>query len=160
MLMSYWIADQLGNPTLPDAQRHALSAAIRGAMPVLRGSLEGGALWAVASAVRRNGAIMMNAERRERGRLDEGPSLEAFLEALEDGAAHHTIQEVELHSPDLAAWLTEIERRKRPELRNALRACGLAPWDPVATGREDALRRLLLLVTFAAEQASRSTKLR
>ena len=160
MLMAYWIADQLGDPGLPDTQRRALRSAVGGALPFLRGSLEGAGVWAVASAVRRNGAIMVEAQRSEQRRLAQGAVLDALLEAHEDDAAHLTIQQVELHSPELASWMAELERRKRPELRNALKACGAQPWRPAQGARDDALRRLLVLVSFAVEQAARSTKFR
>jgi hypothetical protein len=160
MLMAYWIADQLGDPNLPDAQRRALASAVRGALPFLRGPIEGAGVWAVASAVRSNGAIMLESQRAERRRLAPGGVLDALLEAHEDAAAHNTIQQVALHSPELASWLDELERRKRPELRNALKACGESGWRPTPGEPEDALRRLLVLVSFAADQAVRSTRFR
>jgi hypothetical protein len=147
MLLAYFIADQLGDPTLPEAQRRALRAAVESALPVLRrGDVAGGA-WAVASAVRRNGAIMLEAQRAEHRRFEPGAVLDALLEAHEDEAAHRTIEQIRHHSPELGDWLEELERRSRPELRGALRACGEAPWTA-----NDALRRLLVLVAFAAEQ--------
>ena len=103
---------------------------------------------------------MLESQRAEHRRLKPGAVLDALLEAHEDDAAHLTIQQVELHSPDLASWLAELERRKRPELRNALRACGEAPWRPAVGAPQDALRRLLVVVSFAAEQAARSTRFR
>lgn len=160
MLMAYWIADQLGNPDLSEAERASLRSGISGALPHLRGSMPGLRAWAVAAAVRRNGVLLAAAERAERERMKPSAMLDALLEAHEEEATQLTIRQVELHSPELAAWLAELERRGRPELRAALRACGDESWQPEVEDPGDALRRLLVLVLFAAEQALRRGSLR
>ncbi len=160
MLMAYWIADQLGNPDLPEAERASLRSAVHGALPHLRGSIPSLRAWAVAAAVRRNGALLSAARSAEQKRMKPGAMLDAVLDAHEEEATQLTIRQVELHSPELGAWLSELERRGRPELRSALKACGDAAWKPEADDPHDALRRLLVLVLFAAEQMIRRSALR
>jgi hypothetical protein len=152
MLISYFIADLLGDPGLSDAQRRGLRSAVESALPMLRRADPAAGAWAVACAVRRNGGIMLEVQRAERRRFEPGAVLDALLEAHEDEAAHLVIEEVRLHSAELGSWLEELERRKRPELRNALRAVSEAPWAPASAGPNDALRRLLVLVAFAVDQ--------
>ncbi|MBK7585640.1 MAG: hypothetical protein IPI67_36325 [Myxococcales bacterium] len=160
MLMAYWIADQLGDPALSEATRAQLRAAVQAAAPILRRASEGLHAFSVASAVRRNGAIMGGAQRSESARVRRGAVLDALLEAQVDGAVHATITEVSVHSPHVAAWLEELERRGRPELRNALAECGADT--PGAGGAgvstEAALRRLLAVVLLATEPLGRGTR--
>jgi len=153
LLMAYWIADQLADTLLPDHRRTTLRAAIRSVAPILRNAGEGAmSPFIVSATVRRNSAIMLEAQRSERERLPEGNLLAALMETHEDEAVHATLAQIRLHSSETASWLEELERRGRPELRNALRAPGSSETP------SEALRRLLALVLFASEQLSRRTK--
>lgn len=140
MLMAYWIADQLGDTELAEARRNTLLATLRGVAPMLRGAAEGLVPFSVAETVRRNGERLLEAQRYERERVASAGILEALLAAHADDAVHSCLRELEQHSPDVAAWLSELERRGRPELRNALAEGG-------AGG--PALERLLMVVLFA-----------
>jgi hypothetical protein len=153
LLMAYWIADQLADPALADHRRTGLRAAVRSVAPILRNAGEGSmSPFIVSATVRRNSAIMLEAQRSERERLPEGNLLAALLETHEDEAVHATVAQIRLHSSETASWLEELERRGRPELRNALRLPGNADKP------SEALRRLLAIVLFATEQLSRRSK--
>jgi len=138
--MAYWLADQLGDPALPEARRKALGATLAGAAPMLRAGSEGLVPFTVAASVRRNAARLAEAKRYERERVASAGILDALLAAHEDDAVHACLRELGVHSPDVAAWLEELERRGRPELRNALAEA--------ETGGP-ALERLLRVVLFA-----------
>lgn len=153
--MAYWIADQLGDEALPEPRRSALRAAVRAAAPVLRASAETLGAYTVALAVRRNGEIMAQAQRSEQEKVPAGRLLDALLEAHEDEAVHATVRQVGLHSPDVAQWLEELERRGRPELRKALRACGLSTNGGSEFDRDHALKRLAAVIQLGLEPLSR-----
>lgn len=145
MLMAYWIADQLGDGELGDLRRNALTATLRAVAPALRAGADGLVQFTVAAAVRRNGALLEEALGYERARVESGGILEALLQAHEDEAVHACLREIGEHSPEIAAWLGELERRGRPELRNALR-------EPGRSG--PALERLLTVVQLATTRRS------
>lgn len=146
MLMAYWIADQLGDAGLPESRRKAMTATLRGVASALRAGAEGVVAFSVAATVRRNGALLAEAQSYERERVASDGILEALLAGHEDEAVHACLREIGEHSPDVAAWLEELERRGRPELRNALR-------EKNGTTRT-ALERLLTVVLFATKRRS------
>jgi hypothetical protein len=153
MLLAYWFADQFENPELPQARRLAMHAATKRAVQMLVADVPEMSTWVVATAVRCHGALMVQAQLHEKQRIVPGAVLDALLEAQTEQAVHDTMEQVQAHSPAVAAWLSELERRGRSELRNALAACGAAPFDPTDHAHHEALRRLLALVLFATERA-------
>jgi len=155
MLMAYWIADQLGDESLPDYRRTALRAAVRATAPLLRGCAEALGAFTLALAVRRNGEIMAEAQRSEQQKVPAGRLLDALVEAHEDEAVGATVRQIGVHSPDVAAWLEEMERRGRSELRKALRACATSTNGGSEFDRDHAMKRLLAVVQFGTEPLSR-----
>jgi hypothetical protein len=143
MLMAYWIADQLGDASLPEPRRKAMTATLKGVASALRAGAEGMVAFSVAATVQRNGALLAQAQGYERERVASDGILEALLAGHEDEAVHACVREIGEHSPDVAAWLEELERRGRPELRNALREHGKT---------RTALERLLTVVLFATNR--------
>lgn len=154
MLLAYWFADQFENPALSDARRVAMQAATKRAVRMLVADVPEMATWVVATAVRCHGALMVQAHDHEKKRIHPGAVLEALLDAHTEQAVHDTLEQVQTHSPAIAAWLRELERRGRSELRVALSACGATPFQPQDEAHREALRRLLALVLFATERAA------
>lgn len=156
MLLAHWYADQLANPELSEERRAQLAMSVRRASSMLSGDLPELVSWVVACAVRCHGALLIKAHEDEKARIKPGGVLDALLDGHTEQAVADTVARVQAHHPKAAAWLSELERRGRPELRNALGACGRAPWQPDEPEHREALRRLLALVLFATERVTQA----
>ncbi len=155
LLLAYWFADQLANTELSEERRTQLSMSVKRASSMLSGDAPELVSWVVACAVRCNGALLLKAHDDEKARIKPGGVLDALLDGHTEQAVADTLARVQAHHPKAAEWLGELERRGRPELRNALQACGKRPWEPDDPAHREALRRLLALVLFATERVSR-----
>ena len=154
MLHAYWFADQLESSELSEARRASFRAAIKRASSMLANDVPELTTWVVATAVRCHGALMVEAHEAEKRRIRPGGVLDALLDGHTEQAVHDTLEQVQAHNPKAAAWLRELERRGRSELRTALAACGKTPWQPDDPEHREALRRLLALVLFATERVN------
>ncbi len=154
MLHAYWFADQLESTELPEARRASFRAAIKRASSMLANDVPELTTWVVATAVRCHGALMVEVHDNEKRRIRPGGILDALLDGHTEQAVHDTLEQVSVHNPKAAAWLWELERRGRSELRTALAACGKTPWQPDDPEHREALRRLLALVLFATERVN------